>query len=529
MLEPSTIPGLGVTSLGTASAFEPYTHQVAGHAALCKFNDKTICKPLIPTERDFYELVARQGPLASFTADYLGVVNVTASASPRKSAPGSDGAVRRQQHQQHVSPASSHDGLPTATGKDDGASASGVVAAAAPGDAAEHGDDGDGGGGGGEDAGDDDEEEEEFGTDAQYTLTLEPFRIPQSPSALIPRRRGGSASNSSSSSSRRRRGDRAASSNPSSAGSSAPSSPSMLVLPTAASATAGASATALTASASSAGKHGRSGGAGHRGRTPGSPSLSLSSSSSSSLRVPSVPSSPRPAAVQANPWSLHCQRIDKLKNGQRRVNQFVLLEDLTYRFRKPCILDLKMGTRQHGPNATLDKIASQTAKCLATTSASLGVRVCGMQVFRADTGAFDYRDKYYGRSLTPETFKESIRTFLFNGRTVLTYLIPAFIARLTKLYQVVQSLPHLRFYGSSLLLIYDGKDDLDYLRDVDVRMIDFANTCRVEPATTAAPGTAVWAEADDGYLRGLRSLVKVLEELLASGPDPAPAVEPPAL
>lgn len=57
-----------------------------------------------------------------------------------------------------------------------------------------------------------------------------------------------------------------------------------------------------------------------------------------------------------------------------------MMENITSSYRRPCVLDLKMGTRQHGDDASAEKRTKQIAKCAASTSATLGVRLCGMQV-----------------------------------------------------------------------------------------------------------------------------------------------------
>lgn len=62
------------------------------------------------------------------------------------------------------------------------------------------------------------------------------------------------------------------------------------------------------------------------------------------------------------------------------VIDFLVLENLTVDLRLPCVLDLKVGTRQHDESDSLAKRQRKMAKVTMTTSARLGLRVAGMQV-----------------------------------------------------------------------------------------------------------------------------------------------------
>uniref|UniRef100_A0A2K6G0Q8 Kinase n=1 Tax=Propithecus coquereli TaxID=379532 RepID=A0A2K6G0Q8_PROCO len=244
-----------------------------------------------------------------------------------------------------------------------------------------------------------------------------------------------------------------------------------------------------------------------------------------------------------NPWSMKChqQQLQRMKENAKHRNQykFILLENLTSCYEVPCVLDLKMGTRQHGDDASEEKAANQIRKCQQSTSAVIGVRVCGMQVYQAGSGQLMFMNKYHGRKLSVQGFKEALFQFFHNGRYLRRELLSPVLKKLAELKAVLERQESYRFYSSSLLVIYDGKErpevaldsdaeDLEDLSEesadesagayaykpvgassVDVRMIDFAHTtCRLY-----GEDTVVHEGQDAGYIFGLQSLIDIVTEI----------------
>lgn len=136
---------------------------------------------------------------------------------------------------------------------------------------------------------------------------------------------------------------------------------------------------------------------------------------------------------------------------------FLMLEHITCNYVNPCILDLKMGTRQHGDDASAEKRTKQMAKCAASTSASLGVRLCGMQVYQADSDYYLKRDKYWGRELNEDGFKSALCRFFDNGLGLRVHVIRKVLAKLEQLRRVIEKQSSYRFYSCSLLIVYEGE------------------------------------------------------------------------
>lgn len=219
-------------------------------------------------------------------------------------------------------------------------------------------------------------------------------------------------------------------------------------------------------------------------------------------------------AAACTTWMENCfQRfIKQISSPEHEIQRYIVLEDLTNRFRRPCVLDLKIGTRQYGPDAPFSKQEKQRVKCEATTSATLGVRMCGLKKWRRDWESYENQDKYEGRKVSVERFRDAVETFFDDGVVLRVDAAAFFLVRLRKLMRVMQANKELKFFSSSILLIFEGDFDVQ-VEDVMKFVVfakpddDAAGTLQAgEGAATEAvairpAGYAGGAEYDDEDIR----------------------------
>ncbi|XP_042313841.1 inositol polyphosphate multikinase [Sceloporus undulatus] len=133
---------------------------------------------------------------------------------------------------------------------------------------------------------------------------------------------------------------------------------------------------------------------------------------------------------------------------------YLKLEDVTHRFKKPCIMDVKIGQKSYDPYASAEKIKQQVSKY--PLMEEIGFLVLGMRVYHVHSDSYETQNQHYGRGLTKETIKDGMARFFYNGYGFRRDAIAASIQKIREILQWFENQKQLNFYASSLLFVYDG-------------------------------------------------------------------------
>ena len=217
---------------------------------------------------------------------------------------------------------------------------------------------------------------------------------------------------------------------------------------------------------------------------------------------------------------------------------YLVLEDLTSAFSRPCVLDLKMGTQTFDEAASPQKMATEVAKF--PHQSTIGCRVAGLRTFHPSTSSHTTRSKEWCRALTPASLPEAITAWLScdGERPIPQLVVSSLLTQLRGLHRLMAHQTDFRFYSSSLLLTFDAGSEGEEAR---VCMIDFTHTfgpareqwmadllsSPPDGLQSAVDGWRAGAEAeqpteraqqrvDVGYVIGLETIIRLLEGVAKS-------------
>lgn len=135
-------------------------------------------------------------------------------------------------------------------------------------------------------------------------------------------------------------------------------------------------------------------------------------------------------------------------------DSYLKLEDVTHKFNKPCIMDVKIGRKSYDPFASSEKIQQQVSKY--PLMEEIGFLVLGMRVYHVHSDNYETKNQHYGRSLTRETLKDGVAKFFHNGHCLRRDAVAASIQKIENILKWFEGQKQLNFYASSLLFVYEG-------------------------------------------------------------------------
>ncbi|KAL2261330.1 hypothetical protein VTK26DRAFT_4378 [Humicola hyalothermophila] len=232
-------------------------------------------------------------------------------------------------------------------------------------------------------------------------------------------------------------------------------------------------------------------------------------------------------------------------NKSRKIatNKSVVLENTTHGYKKPNILDAKLGRRLWADDAPLEKRKRFDEITRLTTNGSHGFRIAGMRVYKGaddpaelDENGYKVYTKDYGKQhVNGDNLVQEMGKFIFNERAGIDEDLGKAIARafLNDLRRVeeVMSRSETRMYSASLLFTFEG--DGEALRQAIVQQATISKETEekgIDPdvaVTSAGDIHEVLKEKDatssiplvTGPIEGDVKVMELTGDVLADGED----------
>ena len=191
---------------------------------------------------------------------------------------------------------------------------------------------------------------------------------------------------------------------------------------------------------------------------------------------------------------------------------YLLLKDIVDGFRRPAVLDIKLGTRTWAFGADSVKVERMKGKCRDCPTAELRFRVRAAMWYSNQPEKWPVDDgvNYVTRELGNTWTEEELFVFLkdfFHFRKQL----PFFVEKLENLRSAVcklRSEHNARMYSSSVLLVYD-EDDPD---KKECRILDFAKTY-LHVDEVAEQFHEKMEDCEDGVVPAITNLLRLLRRM----------------
>ena len=218
------------------------------------------------------------------------------------------------------------------------------------------------------------------------------------------------------------------------------------------------------------------------------------------------------------PKFMGIEQFESTVDGDEAISNFLILEDITGGFELPAVMDIKLGHKVYGPDASPEKIARNDSS-LWPTQIPCGFKISGIlshSLKPENEGILNedgkvYSKKSFGQSLTPDKVWQVPEAFYDSkdsGKVEIVNNI--YLQKLKEILRVFEVQSKYHIIGSSLLFTYDANavrkfrngslsaNELE--KFVQLKLIDFANVYEAA------------GEKDENFLSGLRNLISVFEE-----------------